>query len=124
MPLWVLLAGRLQAGIVSMFGIIPVMIGRSGSPPMNETITSVPMRGIEVNAEVGPGPRGSDPDPGGTVFVADTDAIPVELHTDAAKFIGMDFFTSRARNSGGLQAVDPGLHAIKRPAGTPGHDLA
>ncbi len=48
MPLWVLLAGKDHGGIVMAFGTMPVIIGRSGLPSRNCTMTSAPTRGIDV----------------------------------------------------------------------------
>ena len=40
--------------MVSAFGTIPVMSGRSGSPPRKDTITSAPTRGIALMPKFAP----------------------------------------------------------------------
>src|SRR3546814_5092399 len=45
---WVALAGRAAGGLLSPLYTRPVMIGRSGSPSRNSTITSCPIRGMNI----------------------------------------------------------------------------
>jgi hypothetical protein len=46
MPLRVLLRGSGNGGGCSALYTLPITIGRSASPPTNETMTSIPMRGM------------------------------------------------------------------------------
>src|SRR5690348_6423385 len=55
------------------------------------------------------GPRLRHANPAGTVFVVLADAIPKELHFDAAVLVGIDFLAVRADDNGGLWALDKGL---------------
>src|SRR5690606_8141976 len=54
------------------------------------------------------GPWAGDADPAGAVFIFLAVAVPMELHLDAAVFIGPDFLALRAYYARGLRAVGTG----------------
>ena len=55
------------------------------------------------------GPALSDSYPAGALFVVLPFSVPVELDFDPAVFVGIDLFTFRTGDDGGLYAVDAGL---------------
>ena len=91
-----------------------MMIGRSGSPSRNSTITSMPMRGVKIAPHCGPASHCAHADEARALVVLVAVAVPMELDFDAAVFVAVDLFARRSDDDGGMRTVHDRLRRQPR----------